>query len=111
VPFILYTFLLLLLKPLLCDGIFVAIFCFVSSKMHEFTETCDLLDYYAASSCNFFPDVSEQSIGPIFKGEELEVIMTAMICVVIIRVMTLYSLVGCRHLVYYMTVLWLNNNL
>jgi hypothetical protein len=59
----------------------------------------------------FIPDVSEQTIGPIVKVQELEVVMTAMIFVVIIRVMAPYSLVGCQHLIYYMTVLWLNNNL
>jgi hypothetical protein len=34
------------------------------------TENCCLLDYYAASIGNFFPSVSGQLVGPIFKGLE-----------------------------------------
>jgi hypothetical protein len=33
-------------------------------------ENCALLDYYAASGCNFFTDVSGPPIGPICKGQE-----------------------------------------
>jgi len=47
-----------------------AFLCVISRFCREVEANCALLGYYAASSGNFFTDLSGQPVGPIFKGQE-----------------------------------------
>ena len=44
--------------------------CVTSGFHHEVAENCTLLRYYTTSGDNYFPAVSGQPIGPIFRGHE-----------------------------------------
>jgi hypothetical protein len=50
--------------------------CLISGLRHEADQICALLGYHAANSVNSMLDISGKPIGPIFKSQEIQDLLT-----------------------------------